>query len=122
MKSLVTQLPPGLATLDLLEKRWPGAVAIPLAVAAEALSVSRQTAYNQHCAGRFPVHVVKMGRKPIVLLVDLADFLDGQRGVGLADAPDLMKKEKRGPGRPRKYPDAKRSDTNEGKAGGDSGK
>ncbi|NDP46839.1 MAG: hypothetical protein GZ085_00335 [Sulfuriferula multivorans] len=64
-------------TLQILLAQFPGAVQIPLANAAAACSIRLQTARNQLVAGTFPIRTVKIGRRRLVRLDDLAAFIDG---------------------------------------------
>lgn len=92
-----------LTTLEALERRWPGAFAIPLSVVAEAFATTPQTAHNLLSLKKLKFPVVKFGSRPLVMLVDLAAHLDAQRGLTEATSP-RRPQDKRGPGRPRKYP------------------
>lgn len=70
------------STLKLLLARFPGAIQIPLAAAAEACSMSVQTARNQLVSGAFPIKTHKLGGRRMVRLDDLASYLDAVSGAG----------------------------------------
>jgi hypothetical protein len=80
--------------LDLITRQFPGKLFIPLTDAAIAIGYKKQTAYNLHSKGKFPIRVQKRGTNSVVSIMDLAAYLN------LTDA--LAVPPKRRPGRPTK--------------------
>lgn len=70
---------------------------IPFASVCDALSLALQTGYNQVSAGRFPLPVVRIGRRLFCRPGDVDEFVE--TGVPL---PPLPSAKRRGPGRPSK--------------------
>lgn len=70
------------STLALLESRYLGALLVKPTEAGRLLNQSRQSTYNQVCAGRFPISLVvdHLNRK-MVRLIDLANYIDGMAAV-----------------------------------------
>ena len=84
---------------ELVLAQFPGRVYITLVEAGRAIGLKAQTSYNLHQLGRFPLLVRKIGRKPMVSLVDLMNFMAGDAAKTPAESrsPPL----RRGRGRPR---------------------
>lgn len=82
---------------------FPGQVFADLAPAARAIGLSEQTARDKLWQGKFPVQTVKIGRKRLVVVDDLAKYYAELVGLDVENkAPDKAPKRPRG--RPRKYP------------------
>lgn len=81
---------------------------IPFASVCDALSLALQTGYNQVSAGRFPLPVVRIGRRLFCRPGDVDEFVE--TGVPLpplpgatrAPLPPQPSAKRRGPGRPSK--------------------
>lgn len=89
---------------------FPCQVFADLAPAARAIGLSEQTARDKLWQGKFPVQTVKIGRKRLVVVDDLAKYyselvgLDVENKAPAAAAETTDKAPKRPRGRPRKYP------------------
>lgn len=87
-------------TIDILIKQFPGLMQIPATVAGKAIGYEKQTCYNLISSKRFPLPIKKERRKNMVLLSDLAAYLDGTlETTAPAETPE---KPARRPGRPTK--------------------
>lgn len=108
-------------------KLFPGQVFADLAPAAHAIGLAEQTARDKIWLGKFPVQTVKIGRKRLVVVADLARYYaelvgldskngtvgyevrpgaEGKSAVALRIATDIASSTPRPRGRPRKYPAA----------------
>ena len=90
-------------------KLFPGQVFADLAPAAHAIGLAEQTARDKIWLGKFPVQTVKIGRKRLVVVADLARYyaelvgLDSETAAPAAPAEPAEKAPARPRGRPRKY-------------------
>jgi hypothetical protein len=75
--------------LELLQRLLPGQAVASLKDVARVRTASIKTIQNEVAAGTFPVRTIKIGRRRVVSILDLADYLDSLT----TPAP--------GPGRPR---------------------
>lgn len=64
--------------LDFLTRTFPGRLFIPLVDAAVAIGYAPATGYNMHSKGTFPVRVQKQGSKPVVSILDLANYINAR--------------------------------------------
>lgn len=85
-------------TLDFLKQQFPGLLGIQLDRVMSLMGGgSLQTARNKIALGTFPVKTVKFGGRRLVLLTDLAEFLDSQHDADTKiDPPLLISKRRRG--------------------------
>lgn len=89
---------------------FQGQVFADLAPAAHAIGFAAQTARDKLWRGEFPVQTVKVGRKRLVVVDDLARYyaelvgLEVENKAPAAAAETTDKAPKRPRGRPRKYP------------------
>lgn len=89
---------------------FAGKALAELAPAASAIGLAEQTARDLIWRGNFPVKTVKIGRKRLVVVDDLARYYAELVGIPTpttiadADAPAADVHEPRKRGRPRKYP------------------
>lgn len=67
--------------LKTLQNAHPGQVFLGLEATANLLGCQAKTIRNSLSAGTFPIPTVKVGRLRKVAIVDLAAYLDRQRGV-----------------------------------------
>lgn len=91
-------------------KLFQGQVFADLAPAAHAIGLAEQTARDKIWQGKFPIKTVKIGRKRLVVVDDLARYyaelvgLEVENKAPAAAAETTDKAHKRPRGRPRKYP------------------
>ena len=64
--------------LDILTRTFPGRLFIPLVDAAVAIGYAPGTGYNMHWKGTFPIRVQKQGSKPVVSIIDLANYINAK--------------------------------------------
>ena len=62
--------------LDLLQRLLPGQAVASLKDVARVRTASIKTIQNEILAGTFPVRTLKIGRRRVVSILDLADYLD----------------------------------------------
>lgn len=67
-------------TLELLTQQFGSAVWLTLKQVALVIGLAEQTIHNQLCEGRCTLPVCKIGRRLKVHVIDLADWIDAQRG------------------------------------------
>lgn len=77
------------STLEILLTRFDGAILIPLADAAAALSWPLQTARNRVCTNTCPFPTHKVEGRRVVHVRDLAHFVDQQTGAESPAGPRL---------------------------------
>ncbi len=75
--------------LELLRQLFPGQALLSISDSAQACAISQKKVRKDIAAGVFPVRTLKIGRRRLVAVADLADYLDSLT----TPAP--------GPGRPR---------------------
>ena len=68
-----------LNSLDLLNLRFPGALAIPLPNVAQVLGIKEQSLRNLVSAGKCPVPTFRQGKYRYAHVADLAAHLDRMR-------------------------------------------
>jgi len=85
-------------TFKLLVDRFNGAMAIEVGQAGIVLGLTPQAAYNSTSQKRFPVKVIRQkGRRPFVLIADLANYLDAaslSRHVGRPTKREQLERQK----------------------------
>lgn len=93
------------ATLQSPLERYPGALVVKPTEGRRLLDQSRQSTYNQVCAGRFPIPLVidRLNRK-MVRLIDLANYIDSMTVV--QPRPSEPRKNDLPKGRPTKVEEA----------------
>lgn len=62
--------------LELLQRLLPGQAVASLKDVARVRTASIKTIQNEVAAGTFPVRTIKIGRRRVVSILDLADYLD----------------------------------------------
>lgn len=70
---------PASSSLVLLERLFPGRVAIPVPELAQAIGLAAQTIRNRISDGTFPIPTIKQGAFRYALLTDVAQYLDSLR-------------------------------------------
>lgn len=90
-------------------KLFQGQVFADLAPAAHAIGLAEQTARDKIWQGKFPIKTVKIGRKRLVVVADLARYYAELVGLDIETAaPAAAEPAETAParprGRPRKYP------------------
>lgn len=75
---------------------------IPFADACDRLGIALQTGYNWYSTKRFPVPVVKRGRRSLVISEDLAEYLEQLTRGASKPQPSREPAPSRSRGRPRK--------------------
>lgn len=68
-----------ITTLDLLAQRYPVLLTIP--DVAEVTSMQPQTIRNRLARGDFPIPSLKIGRRRLFRVIDVAAFLDQVAGI-----------------------------------------
>jgi len=66
-------------THQILLARFGGQVLISFIPAAETAGFAGQTARNLVCQGRFPINTVMVGRRRVIHLADLAEYIETLR-------------------------------------------
>ena len=66
-------------SLDYLQSLFPGQMGIPILSAGKIIGFAEQTTKNKVSQGKFPVQVGRIGKKRIVHILDLAEFMELQR-------------------------------------------
>ncbi len=61
---------------ELVLKQFPNRVSLTVTEAGVALGYSRQSTYNMKSAGTFPVQISKVGRRDVVHLHDIINYLE----------------------------------------------
>ncbi len=97
-------------SLALLREMFPARLALSFAEAAPLINTTAGAMRNRHAAGRLPIRVKRLGRRVLIPVVALAEYLDQQGNAPpprpAPTSPDRARVRRGpGPGRPRKAAD-----------------
>lgn len=89
---------------DLILRQFPGKVMISMIEAGNCIGLARRTSYNMAHEKRFPLPIRKVGKKSMVALTDVINFIKN----GGNTVSQKQEEVKRRPGRPTKAEQVRR--------------